>query len=213
MWPGLGREKARLASKNKPLCHSIFTRPPRLINTSMCQRTHNDLDVRTEHPGRGKAPPLKGASPSSTPSPLLTPGCFHRGPRAEVQTLHYAEILAISTKLFWTIVRLPTATTESVSWLRKRKGTAQLTQKGSISAIPCPLRSSCKLPPITTQTQESTKISWRNSALREREGTAPQRSQPFRHSFSTPPSRMLEPRTMCTSVPCRLLAPNSSRVS
>ena len=38
-----------------------------------------------------------------------------------------------------------------------------------------------------------------NSTLREREGTAPQGSQPFRHSFSTPPSRMLD-RGPCARV-------------
>ena len=41
-------------------------------------------ETTTQHSGRGKAPPLKGASPSATPFPLLPPGSSHRGPRAEV---------------------------------------------------------------------------------------------------------------------------------
>ena len=81
--------------------------PPRLRNTPMCHRFHNDFYVRTQHSGRGKAPLPKGASPSATPFPLLPPGCVHRGPRAKChQTSHTAETLPISPKLFWALVRL-----------------------------------------------------------------------------------------------------------
>ena len=67
--------------------------------------------------------------------PALPPLLFHSSlPDASTedhvqkchQTEHTAEIFSTGTKLFWAIVRLPTANAASVSWLRRRKGTAQL---------------------------------------------------------------------------------------
>ena len=84
MWPGFGRAKAQLTST----LVSSHKLPRRITSTPMCHRIHNDFLVRTQHSGRGKAPLPKGASPSATPFPLLSPGCFHRGPRAKVPSRH-----------------------------------------------------------------------------------------------------------------------------
>ena len=75
MWTGFGRDGSLVSS------HKL---QPRITSTPMCHRIHNDFLVRTQHSGRGKAPLQKGASPSATPFPLLLPGCFYQGPRAEV---------------------------------------------------------------------------------------------------------------------------------
>ena len=58
--------------------------------------------------------------------------------------------------------------------------------------------------------QKSQRFPSKDSTLREREGTAPHGSQPFRHSFSAPPSRMPPQKTTSTSA-TRLCAQRKCR--
>ena len=79
-----------------------------------------------------------------------------------------------------------------MAWLRKSEGTAHLYTR----VFP---QASTEDHKHTDVPQDPQRFPCKDSTLREREGTAPQGSQPFRRSFSTPLSRMLPPRTTCIS--------------